>query len=623
MKRILTRTNSATSIRTCCVLEQCVFVMSMSSKKSESPSSPNTNPNPILDGSASGYKQFLAARNVRKDQTPTPASAVDLKRLTSPQSTSSISKSLAPAYDDTPGSVLEEDVASSTVKKSRKGSSRKTAALLLLAAEAAEMCSTPDAVLPTDTVSKNKAAGERDNRVGDIIRIVNEGAESDVCPDSRKEMRDLRRQIAKLQLENKRQQSQLQQGERERKRSSSVFNSASNTSAGAGPQVSFNSTPPTAEDALAASVASAAAQHFDARICAWLVKSGTVPADKIPARRQSMNMSSLGMGSNLSTMMSTASASGLGSNSSTKPRTISRRDKDKERDLREPCTGRTPMTLGQEIVEAADGDDGGNVKDEAVAMRAIQDLQMLSSSEMMGTERSAAIHSPLTPPIETLVPASATDTNTPCKSADGRSAPNTTSTGCVMNRMGESEPLFLVNVFGALSSVPSEVKATTFDGNPDIHLTEDEAVNSGNDSESDTGSVDSAFGQSGARLDRLVKRDGRGSLVELKSPLRSALDAGKYAGTGASPRVQYATPALVEGTNDDDYDSNNVSFSDDDSDGSCNSDGSTEPEGFSDGMMIQLVPGTSDSRMVMSSDLYVDVLHEMLELRATLMMQGY
>lgn len=102
----------------------------------------------------------------------------------------------------------------------------------------------------------------------------------------RKEMRELRRQLAVLQLENKQQQKELSRVDREKKRADRNFFNvtvATPVEAGAG----TTPVPPFSSHAVQPPGAGAV---FDAKICAWLLRAGQETAETLPKRRPSLDL---------------------------------------------------------------------------------------------------------------------------------------------------------------------------------------------------------------------------------------------------------------------------------------------------------------------------------------------
>jgi len=123
--------------------------------------------------------------------------------------------------------------------------------------------------------------------------------------------------------------------------------------------------------------------------------------------------------------------------------------------------------------------------------------------------------------------------------------------------------------------------------------------------EDEDDSSDSAFGESGTQLSELRRRGPR-----------IVYSGHKYSGND-SRRLHQDEMQRKHDYSDKSATGSDCSNTDTDTD--------TEPEEFEyllDGMLIQLHPGQLDSRMVMSSEFYVTVLNEMLQLRAMLMLRG-
>ena len=166
----------------------------------------------------------------------------------------------------------------------------------------------------------------------------------------------------------------------------------------------------------------------------------------------------------------------------------------------------------------------------------------------------------------------------------------------------------------------------------------------GSDSDSDSGeseaSGDSAFGKAGVKLSLLVKKE---DLLVLQRhapqllPQKKGNDqvgrvesGGNSRGSGDQARVSGSEHGFSDsdcsGSDSDSgggSGSGSYGSSDDYSDRDYSDEDEEEAaETFHDGVMIQRKSGSGDEAMVMSSDLYVTVLQDMLELRAALMMHG-
>jgi hypothetical protein len=137
----------------------------------------------------------------------------------------------------------------------------------------------------------------------------------------------------------------------------------------------------------------------------------------------------------------------------------------------------------------------------------------------------------------------------------------------------------------------------------------------------DDDSVDSAFGVSGVRKSKLVDKDAllkiQQQAQEHEDREREMIQSNAYEGS-ASDNDTY-----TESSDDGVY--GGSQYSDEDSydtlsGGSDNGSDHTILETFNDGMMIKRANFEGDTEMVMSSDLYVIILQEILELRATFMM---
>jgi hypothetical protein len=405
------------------------------------------------------------------------------------------------------------------------------------------------------------------------------------------EVNELKRALAALQVENRRQQSALNRAEKDMRRGTHISGSTT-----LGVEVVASSLP-------------TAGALFDNKIVGWLTKSGLVKPEFIPKRRPSFTLQQL-----------TGHIDGI------RERERRERRKQRERNAKQQksvegidSAVQTPSTTPKVTPTSTPE----RVKTEHIVVKEtlpvsaapVSTIQpeplLISSSE--ADERSIPSVASKNKPSEDSTPHRADTVHSLSSKEIDEDGESTAADLALDVCVGNQSSFTRVNN-ATTSAEPNtqdlddnlkEKHEKQEEGTDDEKDDEEEEEEESDGSESEA-SGDSAFGQAGVRLSRLIKREDM--LVLQQQTLQKSESISKE---GNCDDDSSFTGSCYDDSECSDYDS----YSDE-------SEGVDMTETFKEGMMIPRQPGTSDTSMVMSSDLYVSVLQEVLELRASLMMQG-